>query len=191
MTNTAEIHFHQPEQVSVYADSSPHNDDDRTGEILLISLFSLRMLSNLGTNDVSCAIAEWFLALTSQTIVLAPSINSSGFELIPYPGNKGRYSFASSIESQGATSPHFRFKAHGFGFFAKNMDRHAPVGVEAIVKHYAIKRSQDYAFLMGLQTALRACGYAYLNSGIGLVNQLRIGMSAAEQGTKMMNGIDS
>ena len=91
--NSAEIHFHQQEQASVYLETTASGLEQEFGEIALMTCFSIRILSNLGVNDTSDTLAR-YLADSSQGVKeFASGSSTGGFELINYPGYKGRKQF--------------------------------------------------------------------------------------------------
>ena len=94
--NSAEVHFHQQEQLSVYLESNVNEEQEKIGEIGLFPFFSLRMLANFGVNDTSDSLATLLVNAPEAVPLFASGRTTGGFDLIAYPGH-GRNDLASGI----------------------------------------------------------------------------------------------
>jgi hypothetical protein len=171
-----ELHFHQQEQVSVYLETTASGLEQELGEIALFTCLSVRILCNLGVNDTSDTLAR-FLANSSQGVKeFASGTSTGGFELINYPGYKGRKRFTLNLKMSDSEF-NFDLAQNGFGFLARGYGFYAPVAVCALLRFLAVKHSQQNTFLSSLGQAAEACGHLHLQRRITLGNQRELGMA--------------
>ena len=135
--SSAEIHFHQQEQVSVYFETNASGLEQELGEIALMTCFSIRILSILGVNHASDMLAQ-YLVNAPQAVEEFVSGSTGGFELINYPGYKGRRQF---ILNMVMNDSQFKLdlSQKGFGFLARGYGYYAPIGVFALLRFLASK----------------------------------------------------
>ncbi len=175
--NSAEIHFHQQEQVSVYLETTASGLEQEFGEIALMTCFSIRILSNLGVNDASDTLARLLLNGPQGVKEFASGSSTGGFELIPYPGYKGRKQFLLNMVMNNSQFK-FDLAQNGFGFLARGFGFYAPIGVLALLRFLSGNRRQQDAFLSSLGQATEYCGYLHLQRRIRLGNHPDLAMAA-------------
>src|SRR5271157_1860194 len=167
--NGAEVHFHQQEQVSIYLETTAWGLEQEFGEIALMTCFSIRILSNLGVNDTSDTLARYLLDGPQAVKEFATGSITGGFELIPYPGCKGRKRFKlDMILNQ--SDFNFQLAQIGFGFLARGFGFYAPISVFALLRFLSSHRRQQDAFLSSLGLATAYCGSLHLQRRITLGN---------------------
>src|SRR3972149_9384561 len=90
-----EIHFHQPDEASVYLENTANEAEDvKFGEILLFCCVTLRMLVNLGQrNPVASGGTASLLTQISDDIYEFGDVAERDIRLIEYKGNPGRKRF--------------------------------------------------------------------------------------------------
>lgn len=182
----AEVHFHQQDQASVFSQSNIADSwNERLAEIGLFSFYSLRMFSNLGTNE------------TSDTLALMLQDPESAIEdvsVAAYSGYRGRHSFLSSLRfNEGfqfllpmAGQARFDFKAKGFGFLARGVGYYGPASVLVLLRYLAEKRESDQVFLEALMEMAGFLGQWHLAREIGLRNQNELGLPAMTAAAKLL-----
>jgi hypothetical protein len=174
--NSAEIHFHQQEQVSVYFETNASGVEQEFGEIALMTCFSIRILSNLGVNDASDMLAQFLVNAPRAVEEIVSGGSTGGFELIKYPGYKGRRQF---ILNMVMNDSQFKLDLSqlGFGFLARGYGYYAPIGVFALLRFLAGKRPGQDGFLNTLGLATQSCGCLHLQRRITLVNHPDLAMA--------------
>ena len=83
-----------------------------------MTCFSIRILSNLGVNDTSDKLSQYLVNSSEAVKEFASGKSTGGFELINYPGYKGRKQF---ILNMVMNNVQFNFDQliRGFGFLAR------------------------------------------------------------------------
>lgn len=175
--NSAEIHFHQQDTISVYVESTLADDQERIGEIGLLCFYAVRMLSNLGPNATSQNLAAALANVSGGIDVLASPDDPFGFKLISYPGHPGRHSFHCSFDwtTQQLTT---NFKTKGFGFFAKGMGYYGPTSVLAFARFLVLKRSTDLQFRKSIAVTLGFCAEVFRSGKLTLGNHNQLTLTA-------------
>jgi hypothetical protein len=166
---SVEIHFHEQEKASVFIESNCSDEMLKFGEIGLFSSFCIRQFSNLGVHAVTDQTATMLTTVPEVIQHLASGQVTGGFELVPYPGYKGRKVFEGQFDFTGS-GPRFDMKARGFGWFSRGMGYYAPVSLVVILRYLAQKRRADMVYLMSLGYAAVLCGEFHLSRRITLLN---------------------
>jgi hypothetical protein len=170
----AELHFHKQDQLSVYLESNSSNELEKVGEIGLLTMFALRILSNLGQSQEADSVARFLFRFEECGIVAETGGPTGGLELIGYPGYEGRYRFYGSFELRDQEI-RFDMEPKGFGVLGTGLGYYAPMAVLGLCRHLATKRSSDGDYLRRLRVATCACGVAHIRREIGLANQVQLG----------------
>lgn len=167
----AEIHFHQQEEISVFLESNVSGDDERLGHIALMTLFSIRMMSNLDINATSDDLGRFLVGGAEVVNEFARRSSTGGFQLIPYPGTAGRKVFLAHLYMAG-NDTRFDVTSKGFGLFGSGLGYYAPMAVVALLRHLAEKHDSDRRFLDALGLASSTCGQLHLKRQITLANHV-------------------
>ncbi len=117
-----------------------------------------------------------YLVNAPQAVEESVSGSTGGFELINYPGYKGRRQF---ILNMVMNDSQFKLdlSQKGFGFLASGYGYYAPIGVFALLRFLASKRPGQHKFLDILGQATQACGYQHLQRRITLGNHPDLAMA--------------
>jgi hypothetical protein len=170
-----EIHFHQQNQVSIFHEINVSGDDEKTGEIAGLTLFALRMMSNLGANDTSDSLGSILAGAAEIVPEFAARAATESFQLIQYPGYQGRKRFLATLRMTD-DSTRFDMKAKGFGWLATGVGYYGPVSVVALLRYLAENHSNDTDFLQAVVVAAEMCGHLQLRRQISLTNQLQLAL---------------
>lgn len=165
----AEIHFYEQEKASCFLESFSAAADERLGEASLLVMFAIRMMSNLGISETTDRMAVMLQDAPNEISGLASGKTTGGLELIPHSGPPGRKRFHSQLVITDKNL-RFGFQAKGFGWLATGINYYGPVAVLAMLRHLAMKRSQDSAFLTSIGRAIGMVGNAQINRQIQLSN---------------------
>jgi hypothetical protein len=175
-TLTAQIHFHQQNEVSVFFENNiPDKHTEMVGEIHLFVLFALRQMSNLGTAGDS--LAEMLTTAAHAIESLAGGYEVGGVRLIRYPGTPGMKQFLLTAQILSNQHVHFDVKAKGFGFLWRGMGYYSPVAVQTLLRFLAIRRANSPKYLSWLAQAAAACGAAQLGRKISVANHTPLSFS--------------
>ena len=170
-TFTAQIHFHQQDEASVFFEDNAHGLVEVVGEIHLFVLFALRQMSNLGTH--LDPLAEVLVRTEEGIELFASGQDIGGVRLIRYPGTPGMRQFLLSGQfgSMGNRQASFDMKTRGFGFMWKGMGYYGPVAVTTLLRFLAVRRAKSPRYLQCLAQAGVGCGAAHLARKISVTNQ--------------------
>jgi hypothetical protein len=172
-----EIHFHQQEQASVFLETNSSGDAQRLGEIGLLSMFSLRMLGNLGENSVSDSLAMLLTHADEAILQAAYSPGKGAVQIITYPGVRGRKEFSAWVRLR-SDAIGFDMSYKGFGWLGIGLGYYAPTAVAVLLRYLAEKRADDAQFLASLGATAVACGNLQASRRITLTNQAQLCMWA-------------
>ena len=153
----SEVHFHEQERLSVYLESNSSCELEKVGEIGLLTMFALRMLSNLGKSQEADGLAQALCRAEDIVPLFATGQATGGFELIPYPGYEGRKRFYATFLLRD-DELRLDMTPKGFGLLGTGLRYYAPVAVLGMLRHLAMKRATDGAYLQRLATAASFCG---------------------------------
>jgi hypothetical protein len=182
---TTEIHFYNNKEVAVVLENNSPEKDKKFAEILLFSLYSLRVGMNLSFYDQELMYYITTLMDLGEHITktfdsgnqinlesLKKDIsnpNSSfmnmgfmdlgyGYFLTPYPGRQGEKIFFSPLKFN-KSEFYFTLKWKGFGFLnlGGSIAKYAPLSVEALFKYLLWQRSQDEDFIKKIGHAAFMC----------------------------------
>ena len=129
------------------------------------------MIGNLGTtNDVTFDLGLALLDIPRYIEKLESLDSTGGFDIIRYPGNKGRKYFTSTLRINDEKVK-FDFKAKGFGFFGKGLNYYGPISIITLIRYLAKRRSNDEVYLNCLARSVSRCGYLRKKNQITLTNQ--------------------
>ncbi len=174
IASDAEIYFYEQETISIFFESFASGDHEKLGEIALSVLYTLRMISNLGANnEVTYDLGMMLLKIPSDIEKIASGNELTDFQLIQYPGHKGRKYFTAMVRMDDK-GVNFDFKAKGFGLFGKGLNYYGPISVFALIRYLATKRADDEEYLNSLARSISRCGYLRKNDKITLTNQTQL-----------------
>jgi hypothetical protein len=167
---SAELNFHQQDEVSIFEESTLNQPDEALYELYLFISYTLRQMSNLGIHQVTDTLANALMEAPTQIGVVASGVPFGGFRIVPYPGAAGRKRFLTSLmdNNRGAK---FELKMIGFGILGRGMGYYAPTSVLALLAFFARKRRSDPQFVHMLAHSAMLCGQAQLGRIIGVGNQ--------------------
>lgn len=166
-----EIHFHEQQTLSVFSEcSSTDLRAIKIAEIALITLFALRMLSNLGVCESSDSLAAALIEAPKMMGTLASGEWDGGCRCVPYPGHAGRKQFAATawVASHGLR---FDLQSKGFGWLSQGVPYYGPTAVINTLQVLAQARASDGEFLTALGVASRFVGQRYTERVVSLLNQ--------------------
>ena len=145
-TFTAEIHFHQHDEVSVFYENDVSDETEQMrGEIRLFVNFAIRQMSNLGVNQITDTLANQLATVDEVIDSLASGYEAGGVRLVRYAGTPGRKRFF--LRDDGFS---FDMKAKGFGLLWRGMGYYGPVAVITLLRFFAQRRSDSYDYLRSL-----------------------------------------
>lgn len=170
------IDFYEQEKASVYLESFSLPSDEEVAEIMLLVMFAIRQMSNLGVNETTDQMAGMFMGLPAAIRGLASGEVTGGLQLILPPGQPGRKRFDAKL-TMTPQQTNLALNAKGFGWFATGMNYYAPVSVLALVRYLAMKRSNDEYYLTILAKAVAKTGGVHLDRQITLSNHAAIAAS--------------
>jgi hypothetical protein len=165
----AELHFHEQEVVSIFHESNVSGTDEKFAELVFAGAFAIRSMSNLGMNEVTCALGQQ-LQLVGQIINDAPDeILTPKPKIVPYPGYQGRKRFVSSLV---LTKEQMKldYSAKGFGLLARGVDYYVPAAVNPLFRYFASRRLYDSEYLNALANISAASGQLQLEQQIQVSN---------------------
>lgn len=175
-----EINFHEQYSASVFLENSASNREEKFGEILLFSLFTIRTLVNLGGDPSASALALLLSKEVPENLEkITTQKEDNAANLVDYTGVKGRKRFISQLNCTDENL-NFKYDTNGFGFFASGMGYYAPNSVIILLKYLAKKRD-DSEYRQGLERAAMQCGLLYFDKKLTLSGQNQIAFLVALQ----------
>lgn len=170
---SAEIHFHEQEKASIFLESNVFGNEEKLGEIGLLAMFAMRIMSNLGVHQVRDDLATILTGAPIAIHQLAKGNTTGGLQLITYPGFQGRKRFL--VDSRMSDDRwQFHFQAKGFGLLARGMGYYGPVAVLALLRYLSLRRPDDNEFLRCLSNAAAMSGQIHLSREIRLGNHSQL-----------------
>lgn len=161
----AEIHFYDPEKVSLYLQSNSSDQVEKLAEIALGAFYGVRMMSNLGHGAPSERIAMVLEVFPSTAREFTDGSMIGNLNVIEYPGYDGRNQFLVDLR---ITDAGIQFNVEpGVGYYA-------PASVFAIEFYLARRRSSDAEFLRAFSTTLSGCAALYRSGVIRLSNHAEL-----------------
>ena len=171
-----EIHFHEQLEGSVFLENAASGEDEKFGEALLFSLFTIRTMVNLGRNDFGYSLGRVLNHICVDFDDYKKFLSSPAEDearLVDFKGAKGRkYFIASLIYSEEKFN--FTYKAKGFGLMAKGMGYYAPNSVLLLLRYLSNKRQDDVDFVKRLASIAFKCGSMFMANMIDIKNQAQI-----------------
>jgi hypothetical protein len=164
-----EIHFHEQEKASVYLETNCKGLDEKIGEIGILVLFAIRIMSNLGRNAVSDGLATLLVDAPKWLRGIAAGEMRGDVSVIPYPGYVGRKRFIAEFKMNDKAYQ-FKYKAKGFGWFSSGIGYYSPNAVLVFLRFLAAKRLADNRYLEIMLDSAAMAGRAQLAREISVTN---------------------
>jgi hypothetical protein len=171
-----EVHFYEQEMLSVFLESNSTGVNEMLGEVGLLTMFAIRMMSNLGVHELTDHLAR-MLEVAPQVIGdLANGLEPGGVKLTQYPGQQGRKQFISQlrITDDGLA---FNMQVKGFDQFATGVGYYGPIAVVGLMRYLAIRRKDDSEYLARLSTSAAYAGCGQLQRRITISNHGELGLA--------------
>lgn len=171
---TLRISFPDKDNASILLETTATGDTQKFSEILLFSLYVIRMIYNLGDRDP-------VYSLTNKLNMFADIgefsyLGSSTEILSSYKPAKKTFE---GILKYSDDNLFFDLNANGFGFLGSKVDKYAPISVEVLAKYLMNTRQEDDVYLKALKDCAKDCYEAFMASEINLTNQHSIAFAIA------------
>ena len=175
-----EIHFHEPDRVSVLIKSAGEIDE-QFGEVTLFAAYACRQMVNIGRGPVADPLAKLLIECSGSLTTLAGNRSPNGIRLVDHTGVPGKRRFDAVIQL-GDGHYSFAMNARGFGLSGKGLGYYGPTSVTMLLQHLVEERHPDGEYLAALGMAAMTCGETFLNGKLTVPSQNKIALSAAMLG---------
>ncbi|EQB62666.1 MAG: hypothetical protein RBG1_1C00001G0245 [candidate division Zixibacteria bacterium RBG-1] len=181
-----EIHFHQPDEASVYLENTATAAEDiKFGEILLFCCLTLRLLVNLGIRNPVASGTATLLTQISDYLADFTDVHENDVRLVEYKGRPGRKRFE-AILSYSDRLLKFKLKPKGFGLFARGIGYYSPHSIMILLRYLVKRHSQDAYFFSSLAQATKRCGEVfitghYIEGQLSVFTQHKIALMVAAE----------
>lgn len=178
-----EIHFHQQQEGSVFLENTASGEDEKFGEALLFSLFTIRSMVNLGRNEIGYSLGRVLNHMCVdfddfKKFLSGPAQDEA--HLVEYKGAKGRKYFVAKLIFEDEKF-NFIYKAKGFGLMARGMGYYAPNSVLLLLRYLSNKRKEDVDFVKRLASIALKCGSMFMANLIDVRNQAQIAIKVTTE----------
>ncbi|MGA2620631.1 MAG: hypothetical protein ABSF26_23660 [Thermoguttaceae bacterium] len=169
----AEINFHEQEVLSIFHETSASDSDEKFAELAFAGAFAIRMISNLGTNQVTDVLAQHLRLIGRLIAEASRDLLTATPRIVPYPGTSGRKRFLSGLTLADHRMK-LDFSQKGFGFLATGVLYYGPSAVHSLFRYFAGRRTEDGEYIMALANTANTCGEMQANRHIRLTNHVQL-----------------
>ena len=181
------VEFYSEDHVAIITTANEGPEGQLT-ELLLFCLFAMRQLVNLGVGSPAAnAVADALRQIGGNFYGFLA--RQYGPQLVEVRGPAAKRFYATMIYTAWPLS--FQMKASGFGLLARNVDRYAGASVIGLVRHLAMKRRKDCAFLAGLRKAASGCAILYQKGEVSLTSQVTAALALARSAHEEIMAVDA
>jgi len=174
----AELHFHEQEVLSIFHETNVTGTEELFAELVFASAFAIRSMSNLGTHEVTDALAQQLQVLARMIVELPDQLLVPMPRLIQYPGYQGRKYFVSRLRLTN-NQLQLHYTAKGFGWLATGVGYYCPAAVQSLFRYFAHRRLSDSLYRNTLANVAAVCGELQIARQISLTNQPQLVMGLA------------
>lgn len=178
-----EVWFPQPNEVTVFLESSIADpDDERLYETMLFALFAVRHIANGRGSFTYASLAEALFSLDEHEPLpgIAEALKEVGATVGSPTVAGGRKGFTCTLRPE--KRGFFKLHPHGFGMLGKGVDYYAPTSTLALLSWLLSRRVEDDRYQLALGMAAKMIGAAGVSGQVSVTSQAQIAMQASSAG---------
>ena len=174
-----EIYFPSEEEVSINMKSE--NKQDKEGELLLFSRYSLQQMANFGGNETSAQIASFLLDVSKDFKSFLADKDPDAPSLVAGKISKKKFSILSTVDDE---TFDFNLVPSGFGLFGKGLGYYGPTSIFSLLKYLSSKREDDVEYQKALAKISGLSGKAFFDKKITFENRATLPMEILNKSLK-------
>lgn len=169
-----EIHFHDQDQASIVLETGATGPMELSAELILFTMFLIRILSNAASSRAAQDASFAFLELSP--FLRNPGLMPDLARLIQYPGHLGRKRFYCRVSIR-KSGYKYGFSKKGFGFLGRGLQGYSIAAGLLLAQYLVNRRPTDVEYFEALCNTARLCGQFSVNRAIKLYNHYQVGDS--------------